>query len=74
MSDLKNSKKFFQFFKASIHLKSDVQHCEIPTIMKNRDQMTSSSDEIETFFSVFFTSTESKSLINVDKASRKNFK
>ena len=42
--------------------------------MKYGDHIDSSRDEIETLFNVFFISTESESLINVDEASLKNFK
>ena len=42
--------------------------------MKYGDHIDSSRDEIETLFNVFFISTESESLINVDEASRKIFK
>ena len=59
---LKIKKKFCQFKKASIHLKSDVQHSELPSTMKYGDQIASSPDEIETLFKVFFNS-ESESLM-----------
>ena len=38
MSDFKNTKKFWQFYKSSIRLKSDVQGSECPNIIKDNDE------------------------------------
>ncbi len=60
--DFKNSKKFRQFYKLSIKLKSDVSSSDMPTIMTNGDQSASTSEAIASMFNSFFASISSVSL------------
>ena len=74
MSDFKNTKKFWQFYKSSIRLKSDIQGSECPNIIKDNDSVEKSPEAIANLFNSFFTSIKSSSMIQVDKASQKIFK
>ena len=67
INDFKNSKKFWQFYKSSIKLKSDVSSSDMPSSMTNGDQSASSSDDIASLFNSFFTSISSVSLTSKDE-------
>ena len=64
--DFKNSKKFWQFYKSSIKLKSDASNSDMPSKMSNGDQMASAPEEIASLFNVFFSSITSISLTSDD--------
>ena len=74
MSDFKNTKKFWQFYKSSIRFKSDIQGSECPNIIKDNDSVATSPEAIANLFNSFFTSIKSSSMIKVDEASQKIFK
>ncbi len=65
--DFKNSKKFWQFYKSSIKLKSDVSSSDMPTTMTNGDQSASTFEDIASMFNSFFTSISSVSLTSKDE-------
>ena len=67
IKDFKNSKKFWQFYKSSIKLKSDVSSSDMPTTMTNGDQSASTFEDIASMFNSFFTSISSVSLTSKDE-------
>jgi len=69
VKDFKNSKKFWQFYKSSIKLRSDVSSDDCPSTMKNGDESASTPDDITTLFNTFFTTIESVSLTSPDECS-----
>jgi len=66
IKDFKNSKKFWQFYKSSIKLKSDVSSSDMPSTMTNGDQSATTPDDIAKMFNSFFTSISSVSLTSKD--------
>ena len=77
MSDFKNSKKFWQFYKASIRIKSDIPASNCPNLIRNGTESATNPEQIADMFNTFFTSIESSSQITVDegtKAILKQFK
>ena len=67
IKNFKNSKKFWQFYKSSIKLKSDVSTSDMPTTMTNGDQSVSTFEDIASMFNSFFTSISSVSLTSKDE-------
>jgi hypothetical protein len=70
VNDFKSSKKFWQFYKSSIKLRSDVSSDDSPSTMKNGDESASTPDDITTLFNTFFTTIESASLTSHDECSK----
>ena len=71
ISDFKNSKKFWNFYKNSIKIKSDTSSYQNhPTSIFHDGQLFTSPDEISNMFNTFFTSIKSESSIHIDEASR----
>ena len=75
ISDFKNSKKFWQFYRKSIKVKSDLTNTVYPSIIKFGDVMATYPDDIADLLNVFFTSIKSNSTPSilmkvVDKFSR----
>jgi len=60
--DFKNSKKFWEFYKSSVKIRSDKSYTTYPLLILDGDRNVTDPDEISTLFNNFFTSLESTSL------------
>ena len=66
--DFKNSKKFWDFYKSSVKIRSDKSNCDIPKmIYDDNDLPVIIPDEIALLFNNFFTSIESISITSNDE-------
>jgi hypothetical protein len=70
-SDFKNSKKYWEFYRTSIRVKSDIAASNCPSRLNYDGSSATSPDEISNLFNKFFSSIKSTSPINVDLASKK---
>ena len=66
--DFRNSKKFWQFYKSSVKLRSDKSENEGPNLITYDGQSVSDPVEIVSIFNNFFTSIESVSLSSKDES------
>ena len=66
--DFRNSKKFWQFYKSSVKLRSDKSGNEGPNLITYDGQSVSDPVEIVSIFNNFFTSIESVSLSSKDES------
>lgn len=73
ISDFKNSKKFWQFYKASIRIKSDIPVSTCPSAIKVDNVVISSPDAIANSFNLFFTSIKSTSTVDLNEAKKRIF-
>ena len=67
MNDFKNSKKFWEFYKSSIKIRSDKSQSKSPNLLITDNVRTSDPEKISNLFNGFFTSIESISLTKNDK-------
>ena len=67
MIDFKNSKKFWEFYKSSIKIRSDKSQSKSPNLLITDNVRTSDPEKISNLFNGFFTSIESISLTKNDK-------
>jgi hypothetical protein len=74
ISDFKNSKKFWQFYRASIRLKSDIPLSTCPSAIRDGDTILTSPDDISNSFNSFFTSIKSTSTVDVQEAKKRILK
>ena len=65
IKDFKNSKKFWQFYKSSVKLRSD-KSSDCPNLIVHDNNHVSEPVEIASIFNNFFTSIDSVSLSNKD--------
>ena len=63
-NDFKNSKKFWQFYSATIKLKSSKDNQASSTSMNNGDEFANDPGSISNLFNIFFTSLSSNSTAN----------
>ena len=66
-SYFKKSKKFWDFYKTSVKLKSDQLITEGPNNILINDHLETDPEEIDTVFNKFFTSIKSLSLSSIDQ-------
>jgi len=62
ITDFRNNRKFWTFYKSSIKLKYDDTGVECPNVVSNENLTANTSSEIADLFNVYFTSIESSSL------------
>jgi hypothetical protein len=75
MSDFKNSKKFWDFYRASIRVKSDIPATSMPNrIFGDVGQLLTTPAEVANSFNGFFTSIKSSSTVCRDEAERQIYK
>jgi len=65
--DFKNSKKFWEFYKTSIKLRSDRAQSDSPTLIIENETATTDPVELSNLFNNFFTSINSISISNNDE-------
>ena len=72
--DFKNSKKFWQFYKSSVKLRSDKSD-DCPEIIQNGDVKASTAGEQAEMFNSFFTNIEALAsyylVLNISKSKHK---
>jgi exonuclease III len=67
-------KKFWQFYRASIRLKSDIPLSTCPSAIRDGDTILTSPDDISNSFYSFFTSIKSTSTLDVQEAKKRILK
>jgi hypothetical protein len=67
MNDFKNSKKFWEFYKSLIKIRSDKSQSKSPNLLLTDNVRTSDPETISNLFNGFFTSIESISSTKNDK-------
>jgi transcription elongation factor Elf1 len=75
ITDFKNSKKFWDYYKASIRVKSDLPASFLPTRIVNEDgRVLSSPSDVADGFNKFLTNIKSSSKITLDSAEHQIYK
>ena len=67
MKDFKNSKKFWEFYRSSVNIRSDNSQTISPNLIVNDENSITDPLEISSLFNNFFTSIESVSLAKNDE-------
>ena len=65
--DFKNSKKFWEFYKTSVKIRSDKSQSDYPTLIFENETAVTDPVELTTLFNNFFTSIGSVSISNNDE-------
>ena len=65
--DFKNSKKFWEFYKTSIKIRSDRAQSDAPLLIIDNEEMVADPVELSNLFNNFFTSISSVSISNKDE-------
>ena len=65
--DFRNSKKFWEFYKSSVKIRSDKSQSEFPNLIIENEISVTDPENISALFNNFFTSIESVSLASKDE-------
>ncbi len=65
--DFKNSKKFWDFYKTSVKIRSDRAHSDSPTLIIENETVVTDPVELSNLFNNFFTSIGSVSMSDNDE-------